>query len=336
MSVPHNRPEDCPNWRDGSTHPCGCLTNAEYDDDERTRTGIIDRLKDRYHDRIMHILQVVQKACEQCGMSAEMYGHDNMSGEHRWGLFVMPSGATYDDGVDVTITLLESQANDGSEEGINFGLDIVSTGGHVIGGYVPNNYTSAIWVDPKRQDAVESRFQMIEPLDADGTAKSILDWWNSYHQPKRFFRTRLFVEILSETEPVNNLSLLQIGEAIETGDCSGRIIEEHVMEVDPKAMAKMLIAQGSDPEFFGLEDEDGTGHDFIACPICDRSFITQEYHSIHNFHEVGSDGVVHYNALFKEQLNPRYLCVTRCPEHGPATDLGFVFDQGVLKRKPKS
>jgi len=36
MSVPHERPEDCPNWSEERfIRQCGCLTDAEYDEEER-------------------------------------------------------------------------------------------------------------------------------------------------------------------------------------------------------------------------------------------------------------------------------------------------------------
>ena len=76
---------------------------------------------------------------------------------------------------------------------------------------------------------------------------------------RKFYRTVIQVEILSE-EPYCGESLTDIDDDITDGDCSGRIVdvvrnEEH----DGAAMATLLQAQGSDPDFFRLlptgEDE---------------------------------------------------------------------------------
>jgi len=52
------------------------------------------------------------------------------------------------------------------------------------------------------------------------------------------------------------MSLTDIDEAINNGDCSGRVTTIVDNEVKTgKEMAKLLKAQGSDPEFFQLDDE---------------------------------------------------------------------------------
>lgn len=61
--------------------------------------------------------------------------------------------------------------------------------------------------------------------------------------------------MLSEETDVADLSLAQIAAAITEGDCSGAI-EHTVVELSAPEAARALLAQGSDPEFFML-DEDG-------------------------------------------------------------------------------
>lgn len=69
---------------------------------------------------------------------------------------------------------------------------------------------------------------------------------------RKFFKTVLTVEVLSEA-PLPSLSLSYVAEAIDTGDCSGRVKNEGCVEVDAKKMAELLQTHGSDPEFFAID-----------------------------------------------------------------------------------
>lgn len=72
---------------------------------------------------------------------------------------------------------------------------------------------------------------------------------------RKFFKTTFTVEVLSETTPVNGLSLAEIAFEIDEGDCSGAVTEVEVVELSPKQAAKALINQGSDSEFFQLSED---------------------------------------------------------------------------------
>lgn len=73
----------------------------------------------------------------------------------------------------------------------------------------------------------------------------------------KFMRTVVQVEIL-HTDDVNvpNMSLSDIAYEIQDGDCSGefKVVSSH--KVSAKKMAQLTQAQGSDPSFFGI-DENG-------------------------------------------------------------------------------
>jgi hypothetical protein len=74
---------------------------------------------------------------------------------------------------------------------------------------------------------------------------------------RKFYRTLIQVEILSE-DPFNEWphDLPAIDYAITNGPCSGNVTELVTdEECDGPSMVKLLKAQGSDPEFFGLTDE---------------------------------------------------------------------------------
>ena len=71
-----------------------------------------------------------------------------------------------------------------------------------------------------------------------------------------FYRTILTVEVLSE-EPVSDaLSLADLAREGEDGSFSLVVTSQETTGVSSAEMATLLLAQGSDPELF-LLDEDG-------------------------------------------------------------------------------
>jgi len=73
-----------------------------------------------------------------------------------------------------------------------------------------------------------------------------------------FFRVVYTFELLTDDRRIAcaDLSLEDIGHHTMEGHCSGRFLSTVVEEVDGPAMARLLVEQGSDPEFFHL-DENG-------------------------------------------------------------------------------
>ena len=69
---------------------------------------------------------------------------------------------------------------------------------------------------------------------------------------RKFFRTLVTIEILSEG-PIDSPSLDNINSEITDGDWSGKITYGESVEVSGLAMADLLRAQGSDPEFFQID-----------------------------------------------------------------------------------
>ena len=72
---------------------------------------------------------------------------------------------------------------------------------------------------------------------------------------RTFYKTIIEFEILSE-EPIGEVDLEQIHYETIEGRWSGRFLETSEKKLNGKQAARALIKQGSDPEFFGL-DEDG-------------------------------------------------------------------------------
>ena len=74
---------------------------------------------------------------------------------------------------------------------------------------------------------------------------------------QKFYKTIYTIEVLSEEPIPDELSMLQIIEEASDGDYSYECVGHAEVELTPKEAAEALIAQNSDPEFFGLH-EDGT------------------------------------------------------------------------------
>lgn len=72
----------------------------------------------------------------------------------------------------------------------------------------------------------------------------------------KYYRTVFQIEVLSEDRISGDADLEYILSAITDGDCSGVVRCVSSLPVSAKAMARLLIEQGSDPGFFGL-DENG-------------------------------------------------------------------------------
>jgi hypothetical protein len=74
---------------------------------------------------------------------------------------------------------------------------------------------------------------------------------------KKFYKSTITVTVLSEEPIPPDASLADIAYNFTEGGDSGDWELTKVEELDGKQAAAALIAQGSDPEFFGLtEDEE--------------------------------------------------------------------------------
>jgi hypothetical protein len=71
---------------------------------------------------------------------------------------------------------------------------------------------------------------------------------------RKFYRTLITVEVLSE-DPYQFESLSELAYDVDEGECSGKTTIEKTEEIDGETMALLLMAQGSDPEFFRIDDE---------------------------------------------------------------------------------
>lgn len=71
---------------------------------------------------------------------------------------------------------------------------------------------------------------------------------------RKFYRTVIQVEVLSEEPYHFDGDLSAVAEDISTGDCSGLARMIQTEECDGARMSNLLMAQGSDPSFFMLDE----------------------------------------------------------------------------------
>lgn len=75
------------------------------------------------------------------------------------------------------------------------------------------------------------------------------------------YKTKLTIEVLSEGEYGDGLTLEQIAYDISEGPCVGRLSIEKSTTLSAKEMADALVDFGSEPSFFQLDDN-GELHDW--------------------------------------------------------------------------
>lgn len=69
---------------------------------------------------------------------------------------------------------------------------------------------------------------------------------------RKFYKTVYEIHVLSETP--GELDLEDMYRAITSGDCSGQVIFKQHKELTALEAARELMAQGSDPEFFEINE----------------------------------------------------------------------------------
>lgn len=103
--------------------------------------------------------------------------------DYRWTFFV--GDLEKEQGVDISFQICESDAYEGTNEGINFCLNLVAYGGEVVGGFTPYNYTPQVWVNPRNKIAVDERFDLMLGCDVEGTVWVVNDFFTRKNWPKK-------------------------------------------------------------------------------------------------------------------------------------------------------
>jgi hypothetical protein len=72
----------------------------------------------------------------------------------------------------------------------------------------------------------------------------------------KFYKTVMTVTIISDTPVHPDATLSDVEGMITSGDWSGMVEISSTEELSPKETSEALIEQGTDPAFFGLDEED--------------------------------------------------------------------------------
>lgn len=131
----------------------------------------LEALNETYKPKGMKILNAIANEARSRGLVCDD-PFDMSSDDYRWSLLIREKGSPPDSGVDVTITIAESNEHDGEGDGVNFVLDMTGYGGRIVGGVAPYNFTSAVWVEAANQKAVATRW---ETFTGCFTPETILD-----------------------------------------------------------------------------------------------------------------------------------------------------------------
>lgn len=138
-----------------------------------------------YVPRIKTMLDEVRKDALERGFQCDE-PYDMTDEEVRWNVLVRPADATPDQdvGVDVSITILESEACDGTKGGCNFALEMVEYEGLIVGGMVPYNFTEHVWVPRDDENAVETRWRVFnEHFSASSIVDRIVEFYEKHLTP---------------------------------------------------------------------------------------------------------------------------------------------------------
>lgn len=72
---------------------------------------------------------------------------------------------------------------------------------------------------------------------------------------RKFYKTIIKIEILSEERIPDDMTLEEIGRETIEGGYSGRTLETKESELNGKQAATALIKQSSSPEFFRIDEK---------------------------------------------------------------------------------
>lgn len=72
---------------------------------------------------------------------------------------------------------------------------------------------------------------------------------------RKFYKSTITLVILSEDQPVDDLSMEALGYAVTEGDCVLHTRGDTYVEVPAAEMARLLDEAGSEPDYFMLTPE---------------------------------------------------------------------------------
>lgn len=117
---------------------------------------LYDRLATEYRPEMRRLAQATANAFSKAGYPVQGPTEQNDNGLQF--SFVVQHGDTPEDSVDVIFTMMDGKDYDGSENAVNFSLELIEYGGQVVGCFIPRNYSDDCWVKADNGPAVASRW----------------------------------------------------------------------------------------------------------------------------------------------------------------------------------
>ena len=123
----------------------------------------IEKVKEKYQDRIISYLDEVRKELEKNNIITSIV-EDYSSDDIYFGFMVYKDEkGELENSLDVSFHIYDAKDYDAKDyddiEGLNFGIEIVSYDGEIVGELIPYNYSSNVWV--LEDEDIEERFNLI-------------------------------------------------------------------------------------------------------------------------------------------------------------------------------
>jgi len=137
----------------------------------------IERIKRTYAPRVKKFLQSVAEQAHSRGLVSDPVEEDALE-DYSWSVFLRSPNQPKTDGVDVKVTMAESEHWDGTEDGLNFMLD-VDTRHEKLGGMIPYNYSDEVWVPRNDAAGIEQRWrEFVNAVDEGYIADQAVEHFN--------------------------------------------------------------------------------------------------------------------------------------------------------------
>jgi hypothetical protein len=133
-----------------------------------TYATAVERVHDKYKDRIYSVLRSIQWTFAEQGWEARGVA-DWTDEQFSYAIYLTPPepySADQDNcHIDFRFDIAESMAYGDETAGISFAIDVTAYGGRCVGGLQPFNFTPEVWVDPTNAEAIEERFEIVESAE---------------------------------------------------------------------------------------------------------------------------------------------------------------------------
>jgi hypothetical protein len=136
-------------------------------------TAIYERFKGRMEAYLAETAKLFREQGWNATDPMDMSGDD-----YEWAILVAPAGhdpLKSDRSIAVEFEVCEAMEYDGTP-GVSFKIDLIGSGGYIVGGLAPYNYTDECWVPMDDEAAIETRFLICEQSDFTELFNTCAGW----------------------------------------------------------------------------------------------------------------------------------------------------------------